>query len=114
MGPRGHLCCFDNSPQDGVRARALEESDIHRHPPSNARPCYPPPMFAVSNPALEEVKDNPGWSPSELAGSHQHQSQGSKRKSVIAPSAHTGKLWSNGDRKVACLKAVPHVPTQAW
>ncbi len=61
MGPSGRFCRSDNVPQDGDSAGAAAHS-CH-HPAPNARPRHPP-IFAVSNPAME-AEDDPGQSTSE-------------------------------------------------
>ncbi len=71
---RSRLCRFDNVSQDGVGMGAAEAVDSYHHPASNAGPRYPPQppnhQFAISNPETEEGKGIPGWSTSELPGSH--------------------------------------------
>ncbi len=95
MGPGGHLCRFDNAPQDGDSAGTAEAAHCHRLAAPNTGPRYPPSLlFAISNPAMEEV--DPGRSISETASK--------KKESVVAPSAHASKQWRNGGRKVkGCL-----------
>ncbi len=68
MGPRGRFCCTNNVPQDGDSVGVAETAHGHRHPAPNAGPRHPP-MFAVSNPVMEEDEDDPGWSTSETSGS---------------------------------------------
>ncbi len=53
---------------------------------------------------MKEAEDDPGWSTSDLSASHQHHSQGSKRESVVAQSAHASKQWRNAGRKARRLK----------
>ncbi len=59
MEPGGRLCHFDNAPQEGDNVGDVgvaEATHSRRHPAPDAGPCHPPtlPVFAVSNPAMEE------------------------------------------------------------
>ncbi len=111
MGPGGRLCRFDNAQQDADCVRAADAANSRRHPAPNARPRHTP-MFAISNPAMEE--NDPGWSTSETNDIHKHLSLGSKkRESVVPPSTHANKQRRNWGRKVACLKVFPLALTQA-
>ncbi len=67
MGPGGRFCRSDNAPQDGDSAGAAGAIHSHRRPAPNAGPRHPP-LFAISNPAME-VEDDPGQSTSETFGS---------------------------------------------
>ncbi len=68
MGPGGRFCHSDNAPQDGDNAGVAGAAHSRRHPAPNARPRHPPPIFAVSNPAME-AEDDLGRSTSETSSS---------------------------------------------
>ncbi len=53
MGPGCHLCHFDNALQDGDGVEVAEAAHSHHYPTPNAGPRHPP-VFAISNPAMEE------------------------------------------------------------
>ncbi len=67
MGPGGCFCHFDNAPQGGDSAGVVGAAQSNHHPAPNARPRQPP-IFAVSNTAME-AEDDPGRSTSETSGS---------------------------------------------
>ncbi len=69
MGPGGRFCRSDNAPQDGDSVGAAGAAHSHRHQAPNAGPCNPPPpIFDVSNPAME-TEDDPGQFTSATSGS---------------------------------------------
>ncbi len=59
----GRFCRSDNAPQDGDSTGAAGTARSRRHPAPNDGPRHPP-VFAVSNPAME-AEDDPGRSTSE-------------------------------------------------
>ncbi len=67
MEPGGCFCRSDNAPQDGDSTGAAGATHSRHHPAPNAGPHHPP-IFAVSNLAME-AEDDPGWSTSETSGS---------------------------------------------
>ncbi len=68
MESGGRLYCFDNVPQNEDSAGVTEAA--HSSPTQHPMPDLAiPPVFAISQPAMEEEEDDPGWSTSETSGS---------------------------------------------
>ncbi len=73
MEPGGHLCCFDNVPQDGVGVKA---------PAPNAGPHHsPPPSCELSS---NGRRRRSGWLSTLESSPHWH-SLGSKWENVVKP-----------------------------